>query len=50
MQTAVETGFVGRERARSRRFQRMCGHYLLDAVACTPASGRGRAEPWPEAA
>ncbi|AUQ68349.1 transposase (plasmid) [Phaeobacter inhibens] len=39
MKTAVDTIFVGRERAYSRRFQQMCGHYLVDPVACTPASG-----------
>jgi transposase len=39
MKTAVETIFVGRERAYNRRFQQMCSHYLVDPVACTPASG-----------
>ena len=39
MKTAVDTIFVGRERAYNRRFQQMCGHYLVDPVACTPASG-----------
>ena len=39
MKTAVETIFVGRERAYNRRFQQMCSHYLIDPVACTPASG-----------
>src|SRR6202035_4535374 len=39
MKTAVETVFVGRERAYNRRFLRMCSHYLVDPVACTPASG-----------
>src|ERR1700712_2525677 len=39
MKTAVETVFVGRERAYNRRFQPMCSHYLVDPVACTPASG-----------
>jgi transposase len=39
MKTAVETIFVGKERAYNRRFQQMCGHYLVDPVACTPASG-----------
>jgi transposase len=39
MKTAVETIFVGRERAYNRRFLQMCGHYLVDPVACTPASG-----------
>lgn len=39
MKTAVETVFVGRDRAYNRRFQQMSGHYLFDPVACTPASG-----------
>jgi transposase len=39
MKTAVETIFVGRERACNRRFLQMCSHYLVDPVACTPASG-----------
>ena len=39
MKTAVETIFVGKERAYNRRFAQMCGHYLVDPVACTPASG-----------
>jgi transposase len=39
MKTAVDAIFVGRERQYNRRFQQMCGHYLVDPVACTPASG-----------
>jgi hypothetical protein len=39
MKTAVDAIFVGKERAYNRRFQQMCGHYLVDPVACTPASG-----------
>jgi transposase len=39
MKTAVETIFVGRERAYNRRFLLMCSHYLVEPVACTPASG-----------
>ena len=39
MKTAVDAIFVGRERAYNRRFQQMCGHYLVEPVACTPASG-----------
>ena len=39
MKTAVERIFVGKERAYNRRFLQMCGHYLIDPVACTPASG-----------
>jgi transposase len=39
MKTAVQTIFVGRERAYNRRFLQMCSHYLVEPVACTPASG-----------
>jgi transposase len=39
MKTAVETILVGTERVYNRRFLQMCGHYLVDPVACTPASG-----------
>ena len=39
MKTAVETILVGKERVYNRRFPQMCGHYLVDPVACTPASG-----------
>ena len=39
MKTAVETVFIGRDRQYNRRFLRMCGHYLVEPVACTPASG-----------
>jgi transposase len=39
MKTAVETIFVGRERAYNRRFLQMCSQYLVEPVACTPASG-----------
>ena len=39
MKTAVDAIFVGRDRAYNRRFLQMCGHYLVDPVACTPASG-----------
>ena len=39
MKTAVETIFIGRERAYNRRFLQMCSHYLVDPVACNPASG-----------
>jgi transposase len=39
MKTAVDAIFVGRERDYNRRFQQMCGHYLVEPVACTPASG-----------
>jgi transposase len=39
MKTAVEAVFVGKERLYNRRFQQMCSHYLVQPVACTPASG-----------
>jgi len=39
MKTAVETIFVGKDRAFNRRFSQMCGHYLVEPTACTPASG-----------
>jgi hypothetical protein len=39
MKTAVDAIFVGKNRAYDRRFLQMCGHYLVDPVACTPASG-----------
>ena len=39
MKTAVETIFIGKERQYNRRFLQMCGHYLVDPVACMPASG-----------
>jgi hypothetical protein len=37
IKTAVETVFVGRERAYNRRFLRICSHYLVDPVACNGA-------------
>jgi hypothetical protein len=39
MKTAVETVFVGKDRLYNRRFLQMCGHYLVEPTACTPASG-----------
>ena len=39
MKTAVETVFVGKSRLFNRRFAQMCSHYLVEPVACTPASG-----------
>jgi transposase len=46
MKTAVDAIFVGRERVYNRRFLQMCSHYLVEAQACTPASGweKGRVE------
>ncbi len=39
MKTAVDAICVGRERKYNRRFLQMCSHYLVEPVACTPASG-----------
>jgi transposase len=39
MKTAVETVFIGKDRQFNRRFLRMCGHYLVEPIACTPAAG-----------
>ena len=39
MKTAVEAVFLGKDRQFNRRFLRMCGHYLVEPTACTPAAG-----------
>ncbi len=39
MKTAVDAILVGKDRAYNRRLQQMCGHNLIEPVACTPASG-----------
>lgn len=39
MRTAVDTVFIGKDRAFNRRFAQMCAHYLVEPVACTPAAG-----------
>ena len=39
MKTAVEAVFLGKDRQFNRRFLRMCAHYLVEPVACTPAAG-----------
>jgi transposase len=39
MKTAVESVFVGKDRQFNRRFLQMCGHYLIEPTACTPAAG-----------
>src|SRR5216684_6171857 len=39
MKTEEDTIFVGKQRLYNRRFLQMCSHYLVDPVACTPASG-----------
>ena len=39
MKTAVEAVFLGKDRQFNRRFLQMCGHYLVEPTACTPAAG-----------
>ena len=39
MKTAVDTVFLGKDRQFNRRFLQMCGHYLVEPTACTPAAG-----------
>jgi hypothetical protein len=39
MKTAVDAIFIGRDRRYNRRFLQMCGHYLVEPEACTPAAG-----------
>lgn len=39
MRTAVDAVFAGKERKFNRRFSQMCGHYLFEPTACTPAAG-----------
>jgi hypothetical protein len=39
MKTAVDAVFIGKDRQFNRRFLRLCGHYLVEPVACTPAAG-----------
>jgi transposase len=39
MKTAVDAVFAGKERQFNRRFSQMCGHYLVEPTACTPAAG-----------
>ncbi len=39
MRTAVDALLIGRQRQFNRRFAQMCSHYLVEPVACTPASG-----------
>ncbi len=40
----MEAVFTGKERLYNRRFLQMCGHYLVQPVACTPASGREKGQ------
>jgi hypothetical protein len=44
MKMAVETVFIGKDRQFNPRFLRMCGHYLIEPTACTPASGWGKGQ------
>ena len=39
MKTAVNTVFIGKERAYNQRFLEMCSHHLVEPVACTPGAG-----------
>jgi transposase len=39
MKTAVDSVFVGKERAFNRRFLQMLSHHLVEPTACTPAAG-----------
>ena len=39
MKTVVDAVFVGKDRQFNRRFGQMCSQYLVEPVACTPASG-----------
>jgi len=39
MSTAVIKILQGKERDFSKRFERMCSHYLFEPVACTPGAG-----------
>ena len=35
----IRSEATGKQRLYNRRFLQMCGHYLVEPVACTPASG-----------
>ena len=39
MKTAVEPCSSARSALYNRRFLQMCGHYLVEPTACTPAAG-----------
>src|SRR5262252_8640270 len=39
MKTVVEAVFIGKDRQFNRRFLQMCGDYLIEPTACTPAAG-----------
>ncbi len=39
MKTAVESVFIGKERAFNPRFSRLMSHHLIEPTACTPAAG-----------
>jgi len=46
MKTAVQKVLRGKEREWNPRFERLCAHYRIEPVACTPARGneKGRVE------
>ncbi|RUX42358.1 transposase, partial [Mesorhizobium sp. M7A.F.Ca.US.014.04.1.1] len=44
MKTAVDAIFIGSDRRYNRRFAQMCGHYLVEPEACTPAAGREKGQ------
>ncbi|MGH8866194.1 MAG: IS21/IS408/IS1162 family transposase, partial [Burkholderiales bacterium] len=39
MKTAVESVFVGKDRAFNRRFEQLMSHHLVEPTACSPAAG-----------
>lgn len=39
LKTAVDKILKGKERRFNARFERMCNHFLVEPVACTPAAG-----------
>lgn len=46
MKTAVSKVLKGSDREWNPRFEKLCAHYLIEPIACTPASGneKGRVE------
>lgn len=39
LNTAVDKILRGKERLFNRKFEQLCGHYLVEQVACTPGAG-----------
>jgi transposase len=39
MKTAVDSVFVGKDRAFNRRFEQLMSHHLVEPTACSPAAG-----------